>query len=111
MSGGPVEPGFLKDILDYAWILIAALVGALWTKHNAEVREIKDDMDKKATKDELERRSNERDKQFAGFRIDIKELFDRDDELKDHFTSKIDALRKDIHDDLNRVIDEVRKAK
>lgn len=109
MAVGFDEAATLKDVIKIAGTVIVVLIGAVWKMLTGKIsglsKKVDEDMVKK---DELERRAQARDVQFHGLRSDIKELYNRDDNLKDHFTAKIDDLRQDIKTDINRVLDAVR---
>lgn len=46
MATGAEEAGFLKQIIEWAWVGICALLGIVWKKHNEEVASIKSSISK-----------------------------------------------------------------
>jgi len=51
MAAGADEAGFLKAALEYAWVIVCALIGIVWKKHEKEmetlqasIKKIDDDM-------------------------------------------------------------------
>lgn len=40
MALGADETGILRTLLDWAWALVAALIGIIWKRHNEEIQSI-----------------------------------------------------------------------
>lgn len=45
-SGGPVEATIFAKVLEWGWIVVCALVGIVWKKHNEEMDRIDKKLDK-----------------------------------------------------------------
>lgn len=104
-----MNDGSLTDLLKWLWAAIfAPALWFLWSLLSGRIGKLENDI---VPREEVERREEARDGQYLMLRQDVKELFTRDDHLKDHINSKIDKLRDDLHGEFSRLFEELRKAR
>ena len=108
MSNG-LEPGLLKWLADNVWAGILALLAALWGFLRADIHRAQRTADAALPRQEFERIHNDAVQDRLNLRNDVKELFERDDRLKDLINSKIDALRDDMHEQFRLLREELKR--
>lgn len=92
------DAGVWKQVSTWLWLVLAPVVGVAWGMLNKRI----DKAEKKA-EDALPRDDFERF--LEKHRADIKELFGRNDTLKDHVNARVETLRTDMHEGLGRLRD------
>lgn len=76
------DPGVLKQLLEWAWAVVGALVSVAWGMLNARIKKVEEGMETKADKAELDRQ-----------RDNISKIFDKIDGLKDDMNNKFDSIK------------------
>jgi hypothetical protein len=92
------DPGLWKQVSGWLWLVLAPLLGLVWGQLNKRIDEIKAKADGSVSKSEF-------DKFVEKQREDMKELFKRDDAIKDHVNARVETLRTDMHEAIGRLRD------
>jgi len=98
-----VTPDSGLTLFEIIWTALLGAVGVVIAMVKAKLNRVEARADAAVTWSELKEVIMRRDKEFDRLRSDIKELFGRDDDLKDFFTAQITALRADMHEQFNRL--------
>ena len=99
--------GLLGKAVDWIVAALAGLIGLVWTALHVRVSDIKKTADAAVPRQEWLQMREATVKERDALREDIKQLFNRDDALKDHINNKIDALRNDMHDHFHTLMDKI----
>ena len=105
------DDGFFSKAMDWVVAALFGVVALLWGALNMRLNEVKKTADAAVPRTELEKMQLSARNDHGILRDDIKELFTRDDRLKDHINSKIDALRDDMHQQFLRLTDKINERK
>ena len=87
----------LDDVVRWLWAGLTALLAAVWTRLNRRIDRLEERLENTVKKDVFKDHADR-------IRADTKELFTRDDAIKDLITD----LRKDMHNQFNRLSDQIR---
>ncbi len=96
------DPGFWKQVSSWLWLVVMPLIALVWGLVNKR-------MDRVEKKAEEALPKTEFDKHVEKHRSDIKELFARGDQLKDHVNSRVETLRTDMHEAIGRLGDKMQR--
>jgi hypothetical protein len=101
------DPSFFAKALDWAIGGLTVLIATVWGALHVRIGKIEKTADSAVSRTEWDavRASAQQDSTLL--RADIKQLFTRDDDLKDHINDKIDALRTDMHQQFQRIVDKM----
>lgn len=92
------DPGFWKQVSSWLWLAMAPLLALVWGLLNRRIDEAKAKAEAALPKKDFEAYATRQ-------REDIKELFARGDQLKDHVNARVETLRTDMHEGLGRLRD------
>ena len=100
---GTVTPDPVAWLFDVIWMALLGAVGVVVAMVKAKLNRVEARADAAVTQAELKEATTRRDKETDRLRADIKELFLRDDNIKDYITEQITDLRTDMHEQFNRL--------
>ena len=103
--------GLLGKAVDWVIGALAGLVGLVWTALHIRINDIKKTAEAAVPRHEWNRVRETSSAERDLLREDIKQLFNRDDALKDHINNKIDALRNDMHELHHTLMDKISQIK
>jgi len=104
----PNDPGFWREIISVFVALITAMFSWMFKDVHDRIKEVKMVADAKLSKDDFDTHLVRSLEERKNLRDDVKELFNRDDKMKDMLNDKFDTIRKEFHDGFERLSREIR---
>jgi len=102
------DPTFWRQITNWLWALLVPLVGIVLGGVRRELAAVKETADAALPKEDFEKHLERSIDERKTLRADVKELFNRDDKMKDTINERFEALRRDMHSGFDRLSSEIR---
>lgn len=106
MSNG--QDPLWQQIVAGAVAVITAVFSWMFKDVHDRIREARKKADDALSKSDFQQHLQRSLDDRQNLREDVKELFDRDDRMKDLITDRVDTLRRDMHDGIERLSREIR---
>ena len=107
MSNG-LELGVLKWLADNVWAGVLALLATIWGFLRADIHRAQKTADAALPRVEFDRIRDTSVAERQTLRSDVKELFSRDDKLKDQINERFNELRTEMHEGFTKLAEELR---